>query len=234
MSKYALVHHAYTPRRFQGLSGFWWQSADFSEEVRKIKDIAQAIRNAPMPAEIPVADALRIYDRTLEAASRFTDKGMEMQRDFSNLIASGPITLAVSSVLTDIGKYNQRVLFNTIKAAQSAGRKTVPSQIVKVETSKLLMNVAFGFEALEEIDESKNIVVRAIMNDPFMPFIVSKIVSVGRAAHAVVDGVFEPLKAAINAADKTMQVLITGFKWATLAGGLYLVYKLVTPDGKGK
>lgn len=214
-----MQYHAYQP--VQGV--LFADAEDFSEDVKKIRAIAEAIRAAPMPERIPVAKAELLLDRVFQISRNFSDQTERMVKDITNIFVSPRITFTQSSVHNDFLKKINPLVFDVIRPAKARGEATVPSNQLQRNVSSFLMSVVFGFEALQQIDEAKPFLIRN------MPGTLSLFVSLGRAAELVSEFVFEPLKQALNAAGDSMKMLIEIIKWGSVAGGLYMLYKALEP-----
>lgn len=205
-------------------TGLWWQKADFSEEVAEMGGIASAIRDAPLPDQIPLKDAEELFSRALKASGRFVSQGMKAQADMGNLIASNAYYNSVRVVQRDQEKMISRLLYGIIQPARGSGVKTVASAPFKKETSTLLMSVVYGFEALEEIDAAKTWWLRGSE----LSFILSLFVSAGVYTNKLTTYLYEPLAKLNSSMDK----IVTLLKWGSIAGGMYYLSKALKPKAK--
>jgi hypothetical protein len=210
-------YHAYQP--VQGL--FFDDKQDFSGDIQKIRSVAEAIRATPMPERISVAKARLMVDRAGQVFAGFDAQVRRMLGDSSNQFVAPQIESTRTHLASEMRKKITNSLVPLLRGP------TVPSRDFQRSISSFLMSVVFAFESLQFIDDAKPFLIRT------MPFTVSLFVAIGRAVELASGTVFGPLKAAVDAADKSFGMMIEALKWGSIAGGLYLLYKAIEPK-KGK
>jgi len=208
--------------------GWWWESEDYGDEIKKIRAISEGFRAVQLPEQIPLSTAKRIFTDVLQAAGEFTHEVEVETGKTGNIFVHEQIAARGFSVMHDVQKMNSK-LIPIIHKAMDEGASMVPSGQFKYQAILITSSIAASYEALAEIHDAKPWFLRGAGVDA----VIKSLVSAGRAVQFVAAYTVDPLKNALDAADDTMAKMITVLKWSSVAGGLFLLYRAIEPK-KGK
>lgn len=205
--------------------GLFAESEDFSKQISLMKQIAEGISQARFSAEIPLSKAEEMTQLAIKAAQEFSDEAFRMMDDVTNFAVREQIAFIGGDVMKDLTKFIfLRLDREVLNPAKAAGAKTVPSDPFRRNIPAMLRRIIGGYEAFEELDEMKPFFVRN------MPATLRFFAKMGQVA-STVGVVTQSLKNAVDAAFSMTSMLVDMLKWGTIAGGLYLLYTALKPEG---
>jgi hypothetical protein len=221
--------HAIQPRPVDGW--FFQETADFPFEIKKMRDIADAISKTPLPAEITIAKANRMISTATRAAQEYRKKAYVIINDSGSAFVRSDMKRLADSVQYDWERKIRDRLMKRVAAAVSAGKKTVAvgryQESFQNNIATMLFNIVGGYEMLEEMESYKPWWLK--MQPSYM---VGLMATVGNAVANAATVVSEVLESAIDAAASGTKMMISILKWGSVAGGLYLLYKTLDPGKK--
>jgi hypothetical protein len=223
------MHHQQTQQPTGGI--FFQETSDFKGEILKMTNVANGIAKTGLPAQITIAQANKMISTTTRAVDEFRQKAYVVINDWGSAFVRDDMKRLVDHVQWNWGRSIRDRLGGRVAAAVAAGKKTVASGRYQEgftnNIANMLHGIAGGYEMLEEMEDAKPWFIKMLPS-----YMVGLMAAVGNAVASAAIFVSEVLRTTLDEIGKGTRLLINVLKWGSVAGGLYLLYGALKPEGK--
>jgi hypothetical protein len=200
---------------------------DFSEQIAVIQKMGDEILKNPLPPEISIKDAYALIDANFKLNLELHKQCEQMRAD--HFFFDIPIRKGCQVIFDYFTTYVMALSARTLQAKR-AGQATVSSEGFNQYLAGHLHQVAQTYEALA--------LISFINSSLFLSFpVLAVTVKIGEVWQDVLEVAGAGLKAATDAANalgSAFSKLGDIIKWATIGGGLFMLYWYVLKPKKKK